>query len=309
MVRGILQVSPPATFRSYDRARRKWPLCVPKMGPETQVQSLFQRMLQNCPRRSRAENRARKDWISEETWKLVDRRHALRKATAYDKRLDRQLTREVRHAFKVDRRRRCAAAGEAIERALADKKPKQAWQQLQSWYKSAGDRPVKPCREDLVSLTQERIELYRRRTPPGDPIPVMVEEFVVDDSPPSDGEISDAVARLPSGKAAGASGMRVDHFKAWKHEATRDKDPDSSKWDVLVKLVELVYETGTLPAQASWMIVVLLPKPDGGVRGIGLVEALWKLIASVVNARLQSSIVFHDSLHGFRKARMWNCSV
>ena len=227
----------------------------------------------------------------------------MRKATAYDKRLDRQLTREVRHAFKVERRRRCAAAGEAIERALADKKPKQAWQQLQSWYKSAGDRPVKPCREDLVSLTQERIELYRRKRPPGDPIPVMVEEFAIDDSPPSDGEISDAVARLPSGKAAGASGMRVDHFKAWKHEATRDKDPDSSKWDLLVKLVQLVYETGTLPAQASWMIVVLLPKPDGGVRGIGLVEALWKLIASVVNARLQSSIVFHDSLHGFRPAR------
>ena len=47
------------------------------------------------------------------------------------------------------------------------------------------------------------------------------------------------------------------------------------------------------------MTIVLLPKADGGVRGIGLVEALWKLLATIINARL-SSITIHDSLRGFR---------
>jgi len=51
------------------------------------------------------------------------------------------------------------------------------------------------------------------------------------------------------------------------------------------------------------MSIVLLPKPDGGVRGIGLVEALWKLVALIINARLKHSITFHDSLHGFRARR------
>jgi hypothetical protein len=51
------------------------------------------------------------------------------------------------------------------------------------------------------------------------------------------------------------------------------------------------------------MTIFLLPKTDGGVRGIGLVEALWKLLAALINARIQASVQFHDSLHGFRAER------
>ena len=35
-----------------------------------------------------------------------------------------------------------------------------------------------------------------------------------------------------------------------------------------------------------------------GFRGIGLLDIVWKLLASVMNRRFQTSIEFHDALHG-----------
>ena len=49
-----------------------------------------------------------------------------------------------------------------------------------------------------------------------------------------------------------------------------------------------------------WKTVVLIPKGKGKLRGIGLVEVLWKAIASLLNRRLTAAISFHDTLHGFR---------
>ena len=36
------------------------------------------------------------------------------------------------------------------------------------------------------------------------------------------------------------------------------------------------------------------------LRGIGLVEFLWKMISGVINIRISPSIQFHDALYGFR---------
>ena len=97
--------------------------------------------------------------------------------------------------------------------------------------------------------------------------------------------------------------MRIDHFKEWYAEAVRKEEPERTRWEALVELVQHCYATGDLPQEVTWMTIVLLPKTDCGVRGIGLVEALWKLLAAIINARMQSSITLHDSLHGFRAKR------
>ena len=47
--------------------------------------------------------------------------------------------------------------------------------------------------------------------------------------------------------------------------------------------------------------MVLIPKGKREYRGIGLVETIWKVCMSIVNSWLQSSIVLHDVLHGFRQ--------
>ena len=49
--------------------------------------------------------------------------------------------------------------------------------------------------------------------------------------------------------------------------------------------------------------MVLIPKGGGGYRGIGLVEAIWKFFMSIVNSRLQNSIVLHDALRSYQQGR------
>jgi hypothetical protein len=53
----------------------------------------------------------------------------------------------------------------------------------------------------------------------------------------------------------------------------------------------------------TWSILVLIPKTSGGTRGIGLLEIMWKVVSSIINKRLQTSIPFHEALHGFRRCR------
>ena len=70
-----------------------------------------------------------------------------------------------------------------------------------------------------------------------------------------------------------------------------------------MELVQHAFETGNLPAELVWATVVLLPKGGGQFRGIGLLESLWKVITSIMNRRMASTIELHDALHGFRAGR------
>ena len=74
-------------------------------------------------------------------------------------------------------------------------------------------------------------------------------------------------------------------------------------WRLLVKLVQHIWNTGEIPRQMLRTIIVLIPKgASGDFRGIGLLEAIWKLIERVLGERL-SKIELHDYLHGFRAKR------
>jgi hypothetical protein len=65
-----------------------------------------------------------------------------------------------------------------------------------------------------------------------------------------------------------------------------------------------MFATGDIPQElTSWSILVLIPKASGGMRGIGLLEVMWKVCSSIINSRLQESIQFHEALHGFRRGR------
>ena len=49
---------------------------------------------------------------------------------------------------------------------------------------------------------------------------------------------------------------------------------------------------------------MLIPKAKAGeFRGIALLEIIYKLILSIINQRLSSTIVLDDALHGFRAKR------
>ena len=69
-----------------------------------------------------------------------------------------------------------------------------------------------------------------------------------------------------------------------------------------MKLVTAVWETGTIPQQLGWVIVVLIPKGGGDYRRIGLLEPIWRIIKRLMDQRL-NAITLHESLHGCRDGR------
>jgi hypothetical protein len=172
-----------------------------------------------------------------------------------------------------------------------------------AWYKHADGKGSKPSCDCLDKLEAEYTSLYRRGNPLGDPVPVLVAPFDVDDGVPMEGEIADTVQRMRNGKAPGPSGLRVEHLKEWLVLSERKQDLDGSKWEKLYELIQHVFLSGDLPRELSWSVLVLVPKGIGGFRGIGLLEVASKVVAAIIDARLKAEIQFHDSLHGFRAAR------
>ena len=137
----------------------------------------------------------------------------------------------------------------------------------------------------------------------------MVESFDIPDSVPEADEIALAVKRLRRGKAPGPTGLRTDQLKDWLEAATREENPDTTHWDVLVKLVQHVFASGEMPEELAWSSMILLPKGGGQFRGIGLLESIWKVISSIMNRRFTNHIAFHDALHGFRAKRGTSTAV
>ena len=99
--------------------------------------------------------------------------------------------------------------------------------------------------------------------------------------------------------------MRAEHMKEWLKGIRREEDPKQSignqgagdAWRLLMRLVDRVWETGTIPQQLGCIIVVLIPKGGGDYQGIGLLEPIWKIVKQVMDKRL-NAVELHKSLHG-----------
>ena len=49
---------------------------------------------------------------------------------------------------------------------------------------------------------------------------------------------------------------------------------------------------------------MLIPKGNMGFRGIVMFKVLWKTVSGILNRRLVSVIVYHDTFNGFRKGQV-----
>ena len=70
-------------------------------------------------------------------------------------------------------------------------------------------------------VTEEFRVLYTAENPSplGESVPTMVAPFPIDDRVPTEEEIGTAVKRLKTGKAAGPTGIKAEHFKEWYKES------------------------------------------------------------------------------------------
>ena len=96
-----------------------------------------------------------------------------------------------------------------------------------------------------------------------------------------------SVRGLKSGIAGGPSGMCAEDLKGWLRKAKREKYPKRRRWELVVRLVQVIFGYENIPEEVSWATMVILPKGKGGYRGIGMVEVLWKVFSVVVNCFLK----------------------
>ena len=56
-----------------------------------------------------------------------------------------------------------------------------------------------------------------------------------------------------------------------------------SLWRLLVRLIHRTFEDGLVPEEVVWATMVFILKGRGGYWGIGLVDVVWKVCATVIN--------------------------
>ncbi len=79
------------------------------------------------------------------------------------------------------------------------------------------------------------------------------------------------------------------HIKVWLTDVVRKEEEQSNirlghKWLVFVKLMQAIWEHGSVPEQMRWEIIVLLPKGGSDYCGIGLLEPFWKVVEKIMVA-------------------------
>ena len=157
---------------AYQQRIAKFSLKLPR-GPQDELCTLFKELRLDVvapPKRAQPRN----SWISAPTWELIDRRATLRQQGKLSKRMSRLLGRRIASGLKGDRQQRAANVAGDIERLLASGETKEAWRCLKGWYKAASDAAPAASQLSLAAQTAERIDLYRKVLPPGDPLPIHV---------------------------------------------------------------------------------------------------------------------------------------
>jgi exonuclease III len=302
MVMGTIASRPKRENRSFSRSRKSFTLKRDKITPINKADSIFDEIKSFVEKDARTTRRWL-SWISPETWKLVDSRAALRRHGKTQCSEGRKLLRKISKGIKADRKERTKKAGESIEILLETCNLKGAWRSLQAWYKHASGKGSKPSHADLESTSAEFQALYTQKTPPGDPIPICVAPFEIDDNVSDERKIADIVSLLRWGNPLGPSGIRAEHLREWLNAAEQEIKPDPRRCTKMVELDQNAFETGELPTELPWSVLVLIPKGSGGCRMIGLLEICWKVISKIMDFRMKQGIGFDDSIHGFRAER------
>ena len=111
----------------------------------------------------------------------------------------------------------------------------------------------------------------------------------VEDSTPTEEEITVALYQMRNRKAPGMTGITVEDLKKWEKGANPAEGIDpipthQRAWTQVVQLVQDAIGKGLIPSAFSIGTLVIILKDDkGGVRGIGLLEVIHKLILQIIN--------------------------
>ena len=64
---------------------------------------------------------------------------------------------------------------------------------MKGWYSAVEERAPEPCYLSMEKQNKERVNLYGKVEPPGEPIPTNIEPFEINDAIPTESEIRTVV--------------------------------------------------------------------------------------------------------------------
>jgi hypothetical protein len=255
-------------LKRYQQRIQQFPISLPR-GPWKQLYVEYEELQRDVVRPPLRERPAN-SWITAKMWKLINHCTLLGRKGMLSQTALRDLGRQVQARLVADPRKSALNTMLQIQGCLAVGNFVEAWRNLKGWYQSAEGQAPKACPETLALQTAERVELYTVVCPPGWLMPINVDPIPVPDGPLMDHEIQEVVAKLCNGRAVGAMGMKAEHLKKWLRGVRREEAEDGVEgpgdcWRLFVSLIQATWESGTVPTQRSWVVIVLLPNRGGGL--------------------------------------------
>ncbi len=214
----------PGQLKANRQRRLQFPLQPPPVEEQDEQTRLFGDLRKTCEEDTPTRRKAN-DWISEESWRLIAHRAMLRRTGRLCQMGARRLHRQIGKSLRTDRADRTLSVRTLIESKFTMGNVHEAFPHLKGRYRAASETQAKPCRQTMDRQTAKRVDLYTRRQSLGEPLPINIDPVDINNATPSDGELRVAVGELTNGRAAGASGMRAEHVKAWLSDMRREEDP------------------------------------------------------------------------------------
>ena len=180
-----------------------------------------------------------------------------------------------------------------------------AYDQLRHWYRKFTGKAPKPSVVKLDETKAVYDRLFQKAQPDGEELNFLYDGPVVNDQAPTEEEIVTALYRMRNRKAPGLTGITAEDLKKWEKGANPGEGMNpipvyQRAWTTVVRIVQDAIGDGQIPNAFSIGTLVIIPKDDrGGVRGIGLLEIIHKLISQIINLRLGANTKFLPEVHGF----------
>ena len=263
----------------------------------------------------------RKEWLSDDTWREIEKRREMRKQflDAKSDRLKdrykkqyREANKAVKRKSRADKRAYMEELGNQAEEAASkgdQGKLYKITKVISGKFRNTTDSPIEDKNGKLLT-TEEEIEArwaehfseILNRPPPTVQADIqnMEVDLDINTDPPSKVEIIAAIKTLKNGKAPGHDNLNAELFKA---------DPDLAA-DILQPLFADIWASKKIPVDWCQGIIVKLPKKGSlrncsNWRGITLLSIPSKIMSKIIISRMTDAVdhLLRKEQAGFRKGR------
>jgi hypothetical protein len=141
-----------------------------------------------------------------------------------------RLAKTLRKGLKADRKARIEAVAVDIVTLLRDNEVHKAYGKLRGWYREKPGHVPKPTFQEEKKTRDQCKALYKKEQSDGEPNPVDIAPFPIDNTVPEEEEVCEALKKLRLGRSVGGTGLSVEDLKKWTKGVHRlEPAPDLEK--------------------------------------------------------------------------------